>query len=367
MIRFRFLLAYFAAWIPLAVIYCGAIYFQSPDRSAPGAVIGGSQSIALAALLGLVAWSAARRLVDGGATIRRLVGAHSILALGYAAAWTALVVLSIWLFAPPEVMQSFVRTALVWQFVSGLFLYGILAGIAHAWSMTQRLRREREAAARAEALRARAELSALRAQMNPHFLFNTLHSISALVRSDPRAVEVALERLGALLRRLLDVNRSGADQIALGEEWDIVRNQLELEQLRFGDRLRIVEDIESDALDCAVPVFTLQPLVENAIRHAVAVRTSGGTVTIRAHVRDEQLVIEVADDGPGADPRAVYSAPGLGLSAIRQRVGALYGDRAGVRIDTSPGRGFTARITIPAVTASPAVPTRDQQTQTVVV
>jgi signal transduction histidine kinase len=354
--RLRFLMLYFAAWLPLAVIYDGAIYLQSPERSARGAVIGGTQSIVYAAILGLLVWRFARRLVESSSPAGRVVAIHAALALAYAAAWTGLVVLSIALFAPPGVLKSFVQYAIAWQVVSGIFIYGIVAGVAHALLVTQRLRREREASARAEALRARAELSALRAQMNPHFLFNTLHSISALVRSDPRAVEDALERLAALLRRLLDVNRGGGDQIALAEEWEIVRDQLELEKLRFGDRLRIIEEIEGDALECSVPIFTLQPLVENAIRHAVATRTQGGTVTIRAHVADDQLVIAVRDDGPGAEARAVNAAPGLGLSAVRQRLLALYGDRAGVRVDTAPGKGFAVRITIPAIASGPALP-----------
>jgi signal transduction histidine kinase len=352
--RLRFLMLYFAAWLPLAVIYVGAIYLQSPDRSAAGAIIGGTESIVFAAILGLFVWRFTRRLVERAAPAPRLVAAHAGLAVSYAVVWTALVVMSIALFAPKGVLQSFLQFAVAWQVVSGIFIYGIVAGVAHALLVTQRLRREREASARAEALRARAELSALRAQMNPHFLFNTLHSISALARTDPRAVEDALERLAALLRRLLEVNRSGADQIALAEEWEIVRDQLELEKLRFGDRLRIIEEIESDALECAVPIFTLQPLVENAIRHAVATRTQGGTVTIRTHVVDDQLVIEVRDDGPGADPRAVHAASGLGLTAVRQRLLVLHGDRAGVRVDTAPGKGFAVRVTIPAVAFAPA-------------
>jgi two-component sensor histidine kinase len=354
--RVRFLALYFLAWLPLAALYVVAIYLQSPDRSALGALIGGSETVAFAALLGLLAWKFARRLAESGWRLHRLIGAHFGLAIVYGVAWTALVLASIALLAPPGVFDAFVHYAVVWQMVSGLIIYGIVAGIAHAFYVTRRLRRERDAAARAEALRVRAELSALRAQMNPHFLFNTLHSIAALVRSDPRAVENALERLAALLRRLLDVNRSGTDQIALAEEWEIVRDQLELEKLRFGSRLHVIEDLESDALECAVPVFTVQPLVENAIRHAIAVRTQGGTITVRARALDDQLVIEVLDDGPGAEPRAVHAAPGLGLSAVRQRLAALYGDRAGVRIDTGVGRGFSVRVALPASPYSVALP-----------
>lgn len=365
--RSRFVLTYFAAWVPFAALYSVLIYLSSQigparDRSVYGALSGGITSIVLAALLGLVVWRISRRLAERQSSAVTMVVAHVLLSIAYAVSWTVLIGLSIALFAPPRVLTAFLQFAAGWNTLTGLFLYGMVAGIAHAVTVGARLRRERDAAGKAEALRARAELSALRAQMNPHFLFNTLHSISALVRTDPGAVEDALERLALLLRRLLDVNRAGGDQIALGEEWEIVSDQLELEKLRFGDRLRVVTEIENDALECQIPVFTLQPLVENAVRHGVASQTKPCTVTISAHVRGENLEIEVRDDGPGADLKAAMNASGLGLRAIRQRLLAQYGDRAGVHVTSVIGGGFSVLVTLPAVTfadayaAKPTIP-----------
>ena len=354
----RFFAAYFAAWIPPAALYAFMIYQQSADRSRlANALWGGAESMAVAALLGLLVWTATRRLAEHARPFVTLVSAHVGLAIGYTTLWNAWVVISIYLFAPRAVFEQYVTFGLGWNILTGLLLYGMVAGIAHALTVSRRLRREREATARAEALRAQAELNALRAQMNPHFLFNTLHSIAALARTDPGAVENALERLAGLLRRLLDGRRLAADQVPLGDEWEIVRDQLELENLRFGDRLRVVWDMDPDALECLIPIFTLQPLVENAVKHGVAGRTEPCTIHISAHVtghtatQSETLCIEVRDDGPGADKRAALAASGLGLRSLRQRMIAVHGDRAGVHIETTPGRGFMARLTMPVVAA----------------
>ena len=359
----RFLVAYFVAWIPAALLYSVMIYSASEARAraVPDALIGGIQSMTAAALLGLGVWWATTRLAERARPFATMAGAHLAMAAGYTALWNGFVLASIWKFAPTQVFESYVRFGLGWNLLTGLFIYGMVSGIAHALTVTRRLRREREATARAEALRTRAELSALRAQMNPHVLFNTLHSISALVRTDPKAVEDALERLAGLLRRLLDTNRLGADQVSLGEEWDIVRDQLQLEQLRFGDRLRVVEEIESEALDYMIPVFTLQPMVENAVKHGVAARTQPCTVRISARCHPERsegsavdmLELEVSDDGPGADRKTALNAQGLGLRALRQRLLAQFGDRGGVHVETEPGKGFLIRVTLPAVVATP--------------
>jgi len=351
--RSRFLLAYSAAWAPLAVLYSLLIYWQTPTPSLIGSIQGGIETVATAALLGLVVWKAIHRLAEQPRGLLRWIGAQVGLAICYSTVWNAMTVLSIWVFAPRSVIEMYVRNALGWSFVTGLILYGFLAGIAHAIAVSARLRREREASARSEALRARAELSALRAQMNPHFLFNTLHSISALVRSDPQAVEDALERLAGLLRRLLDSNRAGADHVSLSEEWDIVSDQLALERLRFGDRLNVVGALESEALECRIPMFTLQPLVENAIRHGVAAQAEHCTVRIAARVAGDVLTLEVRDDGPGADAKAVLAAKGLGVRSVRTRLLAQYGDSAGVHIETAPGAGFLVRVTLPAGVALP--------------
>jgi two-component sensor histidine kinase len=351
--RIRFLSAYFAAWVPAAALYAFMIHQQTEARarSLASAIWGGAESMLAAALLGLIVWRLTQQLGERSRPLTAIVAAHAGMAIVYTAAWNAWIVASMYFFAPRIVFDTYVQFGLGWNILTGLLIYGMVAGIAHALAVSRRLRREREATARAEALRAHAELSALRAQMNPHFLFNTLHSIAALARTDPGAVEDALERLAGLLRRLMDVRRLSADQVPLGDEWDIVRDQLELEKLRFGDRLRVVTDLDPDALECLIPIFSLQPLVENAVKHGVASRTQPCTIRVSARVADDILDLEVRDDGPGADKRAALSASGLGLRSLRQRLLALHGDRGGVHVETAPGAGFLIRVTLPAVGA----------------
>lgn len=351
--RSRFLWGYSVAWLPFAALYSFLIYWQSPVRSVAGALEGGIVTVATAAVLGLAVWTAIRRLAERPRSVWRWMGTHLALAAGYSASWNALTLGSIWLFAPRSVLEMYVRFALGWATLTGLILYGFLAGIAHAWAVGVRLRREREAAVRAEGLRAQAELRALRAQVNPHFLFNTLHSISALVRSEPAVVEDALERLALLLRRLLDSQRVGVDHWTLAEELEIVEDQLALEKLRFGDRLHVSVDIESDALECRVPVFTLQPLVENSIRHGVSAQTSRCTLTVTGRIVRDLLILEVADDGPGAHEHDILGAVGLGLRSVRQRLQAQYGDSGAVHIETVPGAGFLVQVALPIENAPP--------------
>jgi LytS/YehU family sensor histidine kinase len=268
----------------------------------------------------------------------------------YAALLTTEIALSIRAKAPIESYQRYMAEALGWQVLYGIALYGLVVGISYATQAARRLREEERRAARAEALQIDAELRALRAQLNPHFLFNTLHSITALVRIDPAHGERALEQFATLLRYVLDVNRQRSEEVPLEEELGFVRTYLALERLRLGDRLHVVEDIDPDALECLVLAFSLQPLVENAIRHGIAPRAGDGTLRLSANLVNEQLVLEVADDGAGADGARVADASGLGLSAVRQRLEARWGKRARMEIVTAPRNGFLVRMTVPAAT-----------------
>src|SRR5688572_22766701 len=229
--RLKFWVLYAAAWSPLAVVY-GVLIAQ---RGVPPAIAASSgfTTVLPAALLGAGVYVITGRIGGPDRGRLRLVALHLLLALAYAALWSASILGMMWN-APESVRTDFVRDALGWQFVSGLMVYGVIAGIAtaaHAW---ERVREQERAAARSEALRAKAELHALRAQLDPHFLFNTLHSLMALVRSDARAAEDAVERFGDLLRYVLDVNRDRRDEVPLGDEWAFVRSYLGLEQLRLG-------------------------------------------------------------------------------------------------------------------------------------
>ena len=350
----RFGAVYLGIWIPVCAGYAALIYFQSPSRSLSGAANGSLFSCGLAALLGLIIWPISTRLADRGAAGKHILGWHLLMAATFTAAWTAFNAYSIARYAPAE-LSYFMTRVIGWHAYSGLLVFGTIAGLAHMNETNRRARREREAAERAEALRWRAELAALRSQLNPHFLFNTLHSISAMVRSDPSGAELALEQLGGLLRHVLDLSGREHDAISLGEEWDLICRQLDLERLRFGDRLQVASSLDDDALDCAVPMLIVQPLVENAVRHGIAPREGGGTVTVRAHVEGDQLVVEVSDDGVGCTMDELRSGSGIGVRSITQRLAATYGDRASLAFTAAPNHGVQAIVTMP-VSIAPTRP-----------
>lgn len=199
---------------------------------------------------------------------------------------------------------------------------------------------------RAEEWAARARLRAVSAQMNPHFLFNALHSLSALVRRDTRSAEQALHRLGGLLRYGLD---TGEDAVLLKQEWAFAKDFLDMEALRLGERLTLETDIDPEALDLEVPPFILQPLVENALRYAISPFPEGGRVAVRVRVDGETLVIEVEDSGPGADPEALWHARGVGLRGVRAQLEAHYREEWTLESLRPDGGGFQIRLTLPAV------------------
>lgn len=200
----------------------------------------------------------------------------------------------------------------------------VYAGFVLAWHALafQREARDRELrAAQLESLLRQAQLDALRSQLNPHFLFNSLHSIAELVHQDPRLAERLVVQLGELLRRALESSRTG--DVSLAQELDFVRDYLAIEQVRLGDRLNVTWEVDPAVQGARVPSLLLQPLVENAIRHGVANRATGGQVWIRARRDGGGVVIEIGDDGPGL---AAAPAEGVGLANTRARLRATYGD-----------------------------------------
>lgn len=271
------------------------------------------------------------------ASTGRRIAEHVLTALAFSATWTVCFSALVYL-VRPETFVGYLREGPIWQFVWGVVIYAALALAAQA----QKRLKERELAA------ASAELQALRTQLNPHFLFNTLHSLTQLAREDPIATQDALERFGGLMRYVLSAGRDRTADVSLEDEIVFVRDYLAVERLRLGERLRIEESIEADALDLAVPPLLLQPLVENAVRHGIAPCREGGTIRLSAQIIGTGLVIEIADDGRGADPDAWRRSNGLGLRAVQRQVNAHFGDDGEFEVVTRPGAGFAARIRIPA-------------------
>lgn len=359
--RVRFAVLYVLAWVPLTALYALVLGSQR-GVNVESAIAGAVATIGAAALLGAGAWWVSLRLRYERAHRFRFLAVHALLSVAYAGLLTAEIATSIKLKAPPEMYARYVDEALGWQLLYGMALYGLVVGISYAIQAARRLRDEEKRAARAEALRVDAELRALRAQLDPHFLFNTLHSITALVRIDPAHGERALEQFAALLRYVLDVNRERSEEVPLEEELGFVRTYLALERLRLGDRLRVVEEIDPEALECLVLAFSLQPLVENAIRHGIAPRAGEGVLRLSANLVGDELVLEVADDGAGTDAARVAEASGLGLGAVRQRLETRWRDRARMDVVTAPRNGFLVRITVPAAT-TPVLRSRTGETR----
>ncbi len=346
--------AYTLAWLPALALAAFSISLR-PEAKVYDAVIGAVSSVATSAILGLgVWWLTARISWPERGSRAAFFGLHLFLALAFGG---VLMGTQLGMLASEVGMQLALtyipRESLGWMTLSGMYIYGMIAGTSYALRLERAVHEQRLTAARAESLAARAQLDALRARLQPHFLFNAIHSLSALAREDPAAVEVALERLGELLRYALD--RGDQEMVRLEDEWAFTKNYLELEQLRFGPRLVVESHLAPEALECRVPSLILQPVVENALRHGLAPRSRGGTVRVEARrtpaAAGTDLELVVRDDGGGAAPEAVAAATGLGLSTVRQRLAALYDGRAAVTIATAPGAGFTVRITLPAESA----------------
>jgi LytS/YehU family sensor histidine kinase len=190
---------------------------------------------------------------------------------------------------------------------------------------------------------AEAQLASLESRVQPHFLFNTLNSIAALVHDDPARAEKMTTDLAALLRSSLD--QQSTPLVPLDEELRVVRTYLEIERVRFGDRLRYRIDVDASAGNPSVPRLAVQTLVENSVKYAVSPRRDGASIAIGATTGGGRVRVTVQDDGPGFDPAAVPE--GHGLAMIRSRLGMLFGDRARLTLDGAAGRTVVA-IEIPA-------------------
>jgi sensor histidine kinase YesM len=192
----------------------------------------------------------------------------------------------------------------------------------------------------------RTQLEVLRAQLQPHFLFNTLHSIAALMHEDVGGADRMIARLSDLLRMTLE--NGAVQEVALKSELEFLDGYLDIEKTRFQDRLMVEEQIAPEALDCGVPNMILQPIVENAIRHGIARKSSPGKIEIRAAKSDGWLALTISDDGPGADATQVAGGKGRGLANTRARLKCLYGEKQRFVTKQRPGGGMEVEMLIPA-------------------
>jgi two-component system LytT family sensor kinase len=226
-----------------------------------------------------------------------------------------------------------------------LILYWVIVMGHLGWSSYQRHREHELEEAELWQQLVEARLDALRMQLNPHFLFNTLHTISALIHDNPEAADRVVARLSELLR--LNLDQSKAQELPLHEELAFLDLYLEIEQARFADRLQVERQIEPGLQDALVPCLILQPLAENAIRHGIEQREETGHLTIGARRRNALLELSVRDNGSGLAADNAPMREGIGLSNTRSRLRHLYGDKQKLELKAVPAGGLEVRITIP--------------------
>lgn len=192
-------------------------------------------------------------------------------------------------------------------------------------------------------LKTEAEMQALRAKINPHFLFNTLNSIASLIPMDPMKAEVMVNKLANLFRYVLDASNSETSSLA--DELSTIREYLDIEKVRLGDRLTYVMEVDESINDVRLPGLLLQPIVENSVKHGIANSRKGGCIVIKCTGEDEFCLIEISDSGPGFDENG--SDRGFGLSAVKERLALAYGEN--YRLEFSSKEGFQIKLWVPGV------------------
>jgi len=260
-----------------------------------------------------------------------------------------------WYFGYPNLTRSPTLFSLwrnnafsIYYFHQGLTIYWATVAVAHALHYYRAIREGEARTAQLAAQLAQAQLQALKMQIHPHFLFNTLNSISALLHKDVETADKMIARLGDFLR--LTLKASSAQAVNLGKELEFLKCYLEIQQLRFQDRLTIDVDVEPQTLDLMVPNLILQPIVENAVRHGVSSQTEPGHIIVRALRQDGRLLMQVEDNGPGLKMNPNGTALGIGLNNTRARLEQFYGNDFEFQIANSAGRGVIVTLKIPAET-----------------
>lgn len=290
-----------------------------------------------------------RRFPIDGRRRGRMILIH--LAAGVLAGWTegALSIGAVLLTGartpPPQLQGALIELAFWTPF--GVLFYSTLAAVGFALEYHRKLREREVLAARVEAQLVEAQLGALRMQLQPHFLFNALHTVAMLVRQgQPQTAVRMLARLSDLLRQILD--DAGPQEVPIEEELDLFARYLEIEQIRFGDRLQIQVVLDDSARGALVPNFLLQPLAENAIRHGVARRAAAGCIDLSTRREEGRLILRLRNDGPVlAAGWTLEQNSGIGLRNSVARLRHLYGDSGSLRVSNAAEGGVEVRIELP--------------------
>jgi two-component system, LytTR family, sensor kinase len=347
-----------AAWLVPALLSGFNTYMQDRlDGHAPDWrwVLFSSVDWLLYAVLTPMAFRASRRFPLARPHLARNVAAHIAGALGMCVVWAALgTILRLLIFpssgdaAVQRVLHGYVSLVFT-TLPFGVGVYFALVGIEHSFFYFAQARERETQAARLARQLSEARLGALRMQLNPHFLFNSLNAITVLVRDqNTAAASRMLELLSDVLRQVLRTDAT--HETPLSTEIDFLERYLAIEQVRFSDRLRPRIEIDPSVSAAMVPSFLLQPLVENGLRHGISRRAGAGVLHVAVRREGSQLVLTVRDDGPGLPPASDPGSPvagGLGLPNTRERLAALYGEGATLEVANAEGGGVIATVRLP--------------------
>ena len=354
--RWVHFLLIFIIWTFIGIVFTLQSYFTSfrserPVSMAESLYLQMTWSYLWALATPLVLFAAARLPVDRHNWVRNSL-AHIPISIGLSVIVTALGNILIWLYFgwPAGRPFSFERLSrfVVANFSEGIGIYLLVALASYAFGYYRRYREGQLRTLQLEAQLSQAQLDALKMQLHPHFLFNTLHSISALLNRDTDAARRMITRLGDFLR--LTLENSGAHEVTLRQEMEFLRCYLEIERVRFQDRLVTHINISTHVLDARVPNLILQPIVENAIRHGITPRSTPGIIEIQAKPHNGALRIEIRDNGPGLPGHRssdILFRKGLGLKNTETRLERLYGAAHLFDLANDPNGGLIVTLEIP--------------------
>jgi two-component system LytT family sensor kinase len=345
----------FAVWSVLALVYgfqqVRAVFVMEGRRIGLWTALWPAfQTYWIYALLTPAAIEFARRVELQRGRLRRFLLTHGAGFLGFAVAQAVLRVVLFSVHDPrtrvlrPRSLMLMYNVFLVF-FNDDIFIYFPIVGAVMAYTSYVQNRQREISQSKLQAQLASAELQILKMQLHPHFLFNTLQAISALVGKDPHTAKRMIALLGDLLRAAID--RTGEQEVPLRDELDLLERYVQIELVRFGDKLRVDFDMEEASLDALVPGLLLQPLVENAIRHGARSQAGPAEVRIGSRIRGQRLLLTIEDDGPGLPPPDLRNPRGLGLENTRARLGHLYGSEQRLELENRESGGLRVTIEIP--------------------
>jgi signal transduction histidine kinase len=338
----------FAFWTLLGLSFASQFYISSAKA---GLEVSWNQAIRFAlgdwyvfAVLSIPVMYLARRVPFETGTWARSLAVHVPASILFSLAY---MVLRAWVgqWQGAATFAEAFRPLLVKTWHFNMLIYWVIVAVSQAFENYRKYRERELRASELEKRLAQAKLQALQMQLNPHFLFNTLHSISALMHKDVEAADRMITRLADLLRAALE--RSDSQEVTLRQELEFLGRYLEIERTRFGDRLSVKMNIEPEALEAQVPSLILQPLVENAIKHGIEPNSKPGRIELGAHPSAGMLRLEVCDNGKGLKAKPEALTERVGLSNTRARLKELYGSAHQFELCSGPEGGLIARVTIP--------------------